>query len=146
MSEDICIICQDSGNELLIKNTFCSCNYKRHNSCWLEYIKSKPINTCVQCRKVLNNIPQYLVPHPIEPPSQYYQVNSNEISYQQLQEIIRNSSIVQHDNSNIQNNSTIQGPITEDAQRFNKKIKIIKLFTLALILLVISIILIRFID
>ena len=153
MSEDICIICQDSGNELLIENILCNCKYKRHNSCWLEYTKTKTVLTCLQCRKVLdqNIIPPYLIPHPRELPVQYYQTsnyqtsnyqpNHIEISYQQLQDIIRNISTAQTISTTAQ---LVEQPIVE--QPINKKTKIIKIVVLIAILLVISILLIEFID
>ncbi len=48
-----CIICQDSGYEPLQDNTACPCKYKRHASCWIDYVHSKPILDCPICRKNL---------------------------------------------------------------------------------------------
>lgn len=35
-----CIICKGVGVEPLSDNTNCSCKYKRHNSCWIDYVHS----------------------------------------------------------------------------------------------------------
>jgi len=48
-----CIICQDSGSEPLQDNTACSCKYKRHSSCWIDYVHSTPHIKCLMCRKDL---------------------------------------------------------------------------------------------
>jgi hypothetical protein len=45
-----CIICQDSGSEPLKDNTSCPCKYKRHSSCWIDYVHSKTKVTCPICR------------------------------------------------------------------------------------------------
>ena len=46
-----CIICQDIGAEPLQDNTSCTCKYKVHNSCWIDYVNSKTNVTCLLCRK-----------------------------------------------------------------------------------------------
>ena len=46
-----CIICQDDNSEYLQDNTFCDCKYKVHASCWIDYVHSKTIVTCLMCRK-----------------------------------------------------------------------------------------------
>ena len=46
-----CIICQDANSEPLQDNTSCTCKYKVHASCWIDYVHSKTIVTCLMCRK-----------------------------------------------------------------------------------------------
>jgi len=46
-----CIICQDNTLEPLQDNTYCDCKYKIHASCWIDYVHSKTIITCLICRK-----------------------------------------------------------------------------------------------
>jgi hypothetical protein len=48
-----CIFCQDSGEEPLQDNTQCNCKYKRHISCWIDYVHSTNIVKCPTCRKDL---------------------------------------------------------------------------------------------
>jgi len=49
-----CIICQDSGAEPLQDNTACSCKYKRHTTCWIDYVHSATNLKCLMCRKDLS--------------------------------------------------------------------------------------------
>lgn len=53
-----CIICKGSGAEPLYDNTICTCKYKRHNSCWVEYVHSTTKVKCLLCRKELKNPPR----------------------------------------------------------------------------------------
>ena len=46
-----CIICQDDNSEPLHDNNACTCKYKVHNSCWIEYVHSKSKAACLICRK-----------------------------------------------------------------------------------------------
>jgi hypothetical protein len=48
-----CIICQDIGSEPVQDNTTCSCKYKRHPSCWIDYVHSREKVICPLCRKDL---------------------------------------------------------------------------------------------
>jgi len=48
-----CIICQDTGSEPVQDNTTCSCKYKRHTSCWIDYVHSREKVICPLCRKDL---------------------------------------------------------------------------------------------
>lgn len=59
-----CIICQDSGQELLQENTACPCKYKRHASCWIDYVHSKTKLICPMCRKDLTAKPKASTPKP----------------------------------------------------------------------------------
>jgi hypothetical protein len=48
-----CLICLNAGPEPLQENTACSCRYKRHISCWIDYVHSQPTLKCPTCRKNL---------------------------------------------------------------------------------------------
>lgn len=48
-----CIICQDTGSEPLQDNIGCSCKYKQHPSCWIDYVHSREKVICPLCRKDL---------------------------------------------------------------------------------------------
>lgn len=48
-----CIICQDTGLEPVQDNTTCSCKYKHHSSCWIDYVHSREKVICPLCRKDL---------------------------------------------------------------------------------------------
>ena len=49
-----CIICQDTGLEPIQDNTTCSCKYKCHSSCWIDYVHSREKVNCPLCRKDLS--------------------------------------------------------------------------------------------
>ncbi len=46
-----CVICQDVGSESLQDNTACACKYKRHITCWIDYVHSNKELYCPLCRK-----------------------------------------------------------------------------------------------
>jgi hypothetical protein len=48
-----CLICLNAGPEPLQENTACSCRYKRHISCWIDYVHSQSTLKCPTCRKNL---------------------------------------------------------------------------------------------
>jgi len=48
-----CIICQDTGSEPIKDNKNCTCKYKYHSSCWIDYVHSKDKVICPLCRKDL---------------------------------------------------------------------------------------------
>ncbi len=52
-----CIICQDTGSEPLHENTSCKCKYKRHISCWIDYVHSRDKVICPLCRVDLSSKP-----------------------------------------------------------------------------------------
>lgn len=62
-----CLICKDLGEEPLQENTACSCKYKRHNSCWIDYIHSRPKSTCPLCRTDLSVKAKYIPKVPYTP-------------------------------------------------------------------------------
>jgi hypothetical protein len=60
-----CLFCLSSGTEPIQDNTTCPCRYKRHISCWIDYVHSKPTLQCPTCRKDLTikrPIPTSLTP------------------------------------------------------------------------------------
>ncbi len=90
-----CIICQDKGSEPLQENTFCTCKYKTHNSCWIDYVHSKDKVTCPLCRKDLSFKPATIhtpLIQPTAPPSisaPYIPSQEQQITYQEFIELIR---------------------------------------------------------
>jgi hypothetical protein len=48
-----CIICQDIGPEPVQDNKTCSCKYKCHSTCWIDYVHSREKVICPLCRKDL---------------------------------------------------------------------------------------------
>lgn len=52
-----CIICQlHEDEEPIQENTTCPCKYKRHASCWIDYVNSRPVLTCPMCRRTLSKV------------------------------------------------------------------------------------------
>jgi sensor c-di-GMP phosphodiesterase-like protein len=62
-----CLICKDSGEEPLQDNTACPCKYKRHISCWIDYIHSRPKTSCPLCRTDLSVKAKYTPKVPYTP-------------------------------------------------------------------------------
>ena len=105
-----CIICQDTGSESLQENTSCSCKYKCHSSCWVDYVHSKTTITCPLCRKDLtikplkllatNQTPLIQLPVPTAPPYapslQRIEPSSQQISYQEFVDIIQQYNSTQN--------------------------------------------------
>ena len=98
-----CIICQDSGSEPLQENATCSCKYKCHSSCWIDYVHSKNTITCPLCRKDLT-LKASPKPHSIHTPliqptappyaplPQRTETTSQQISYQEFIDIIQHNT------------------------------------------------------
>jgi hypothetical protein len=91
-----CIICQDSGLEKLQENTSCSCKYKCHSSCWIDYVHSKTLITCPLCRKDISIKPKPTSKTPLIQPSAppytshtLLQENEQQITYQEFIDIIQ---------------------------------------------------------
>ena len=105
-----CIICQDKGSEPLQENTFCTCKYKTHNSCWIDYVHSKDKVTCLLCRKDITFKPATIHTPFIEPTvpqispisiphievTPYIPSGGQQITYQEFVEIIRQHNQPQH--------------------------------------------------
>ena len=121
-----CIICQDKGSEPLQENTFCTCKYKTHNSCWVDYVHSKDKVTCPLCRKDLSFKPATihtpLIQPTSAPPSSAPSIPSQEqqITYQEFVEIIRQH---QSQNTVITIPTAVPQPIqqTQQTQQPNSK-------------------------
>lgn len=142
-----CIICQDKGLEPLQDNKLCSCKYKTHNSCWIDYVHSKDKITCPLCRRDISFKPQATVHTPliqpsapqISPPSTlpYIQSQGQQISYQEFVEIIRQHTTPQNTVINIPSSQ----PTIETNTR--KLTKIILGISLIFVILSIFIIIIK---
>lgn len=52
-----CIICQDAGPEPLHDSKLCTCKYKIHSHCWIEYLNSTNKVKCVCCRTEFTSVP-----------------------------------------------------------------------------------------
>ena len=116
-----CIICQDSGSEPLQDNTACSCKYKRHSSCWIDYVHSTTNVKCLMCRKDLSvkSVPktkssltrplrqnQITAPYTPQPPSESWR----QITYQEFVDTINQSN-------SYQQNATIEVRVTQPVQQ-----------------------------
>jgi hypothetical protein len=103
-----CIICLDSGEEKLITNKLCSCVYKKHKTCWNNYIKSNTSAVCPLCRKNLSSSAQHSISIPIpsapvvEPVTGYQTENYTQITYQEFQDIIQSAQVQQATQEQIQ--------------------------------------------
>jgi hypothetical protein len=89
-----CIICLTDGSEPLQENQTCPCNYKRHNTCWVDYVHSVAVVKCPMCRHVLSQplpptrkprIPTVVSTNPIHTQRDV----GESISYHQFVEIVR---------------------------------------------------------
>lgn len=89
-----CIICQDSGVEPLQNNTSCTCKYKRHISCWIDYVHSNKILKCPLCRKEIATSRKPIQPHFV-PYTSRLQTIQEENSYQNTYQYEREENIIQ---------------------------------------------------
>jgi hypothetical protein len=62
-----CLICKDSGEEPLQDNISCPCKYKRHTSCWIDYVHSRSKISCPLCRTDLSVKAKYIPRAPYAP-------------------------------------------------------------------------------
>ena len=155
-----CIICQDKGSEPLQENTFCTCKYKTHNSCWIDYVHSKDKVTCPLCRKDISFKPStihtpliqptasQILPISTPPSSAPYILTSGQITYQEFVEIIRHhtasfNTVITIPTAVQQTQPIQQTQQTQPIQQHNTK-KIIKIllglaivFTILIIFIVI---------
>jgi hypothetical protein len=117
-----CIICQDKGSEPLQENTFCTCKYKTHNSCWVDYVHSKDKVTCPLCRKDISFKPATIHTPLIQPTAPqvstpYIPSQEQQITYQEFVEIIR-----QHQSQNtVINIPTVVQQTQQTQQPISKK-------------------------
>jgi hypothetical protein len=87
-----CIICLTDGSEPLQENRTCPCKYKRHTSCWIDYVHSVSVVKCPMCRHDLSQP----LPVPKTPPvtrQEFTEIRRNSpgqsISYEEFVEIVR---------------------------------------------------------
>jgi hypothetical protein len=109
-----CIICQDSGSEPLQDNTSCKCKYKRHISCWIDYVHSRDKVICPLCRVDLttkpipktktsmNSIPTITTPLRLTQQTPYSSQLSSipeeqgtQITYQEFAQTVQENTIIQ---------------------------------------------------
>lgn len=114
-----CIICQDSGSEPLQDNINCKCKYKRHSSCWVEYVHSRDKTICPLCRKDLSakSTPKIEYHQSTPYTSQLYEDSSQQITYQEFVDTIQ------------QHNSLNQPriPLTSTPPKQSKTEKVVKI-------------------
>jgi hypothetical protein len=85
-----CIICLTDGSEPLQENQTCPCKYKRHNTCWVDYVHSVAVVKCPMCRHVLSQPRKPRIPTVVSTNPIHNQREVGEtISYQQFVEIIQ---------------------------------------------------------
>jgi hypothetical protein len=141
-----CIICKDLGSEPLQDNIHCTCKYKYHSSCWIDYVHSKNKISCLLCRKdiSINSISTYTIRTPLiaptAPPYSTSRESGQLITYQEFVNIIQHHNTTNNTAINIQSTS-IEQPIQSPKNMllYKKIIKIIIGITiLALIMLLFS--------
>lgn len=149
-----CIICQDSGSEPLQENTSCTCKYKRHISCWIDYVHSRPKVICPLCRKDLtvkptpktkSNIHTPLrQPLPVQTTPYTPQLrtipeeNGRQITYQEFCEIVHQNNQQLQQNVVIQVNNTTQVTTNNNQEKGKKLMKVV--FMLCILAVVITLI------
>ena len=152
-----CIICQDSGTEPLQDNTACSCKYKRHTSCWIDYVHSTTNLKCLMCRKDLSvkatpksksppTVPVRLPPSiPYSPQRTPDEETGQQITYQEFIDTVAQSNSYQHTrNIEVQPSIRVQQPQQQVVQKPISKFK--KCLKIALCLVIIIVIVIVFIT
>lgn len=138
-----CIICQDTGSEPLQDNTSCTCKYKRHISCWIDYVHSRQKVICPLCRKdltvkatpktksTLHTPLRQSAPQPVQPPytpqlRTIPEESGRQITYQEFCEIVHQNT-QQAQNVVIQVNNTTQVSTNNNQDKANKFFKIVLL-------------------
>jgi hypothetical protein len=148
-----CIICQDKGSEPLQENTFCSCKYKTHNSCWIDYVHSKDKVTCPLCRKDISFKPATIHTPLIQPPAPQislintpqidvipYIPSGSQLTYQEFVEIIRHHTALS--NTVITIPTAIQQPISQQSNS-QKMMKIIIGLALVFVIIILFILILK---
>jgi hypothetical protein len=136
-----CIICQDIGSEPLKDNSVCSCKFKYHSSCWIDYVHSGTKTKCPVCRSEFKNIiknkqstktskESNTMPYTIQPSAPPPPSVGIHISYQEFHD-----TVVQSTNSYQQSNR-----ISEQTSQNNNDLKLSKSFKLLLCSLILTII------
>ena len=125
-----CLICQDSGSEPLQDNIACSCKYKRHASCWIDYVHSKNELHCPMCRKDISTkskkrfIPQVRpvrVPPYIPILEPIREERSRQTSYEELRDSDRTLSSSYQNNVSIPVNTVHNIRVEQETSSQNKK-------------------------
>jgi hypothetical protein len=119
-----CIICLTDGSEPLQENRTCPCKYKRHNSCWIDYVHSVTVVKCPMCRHDLSQpLPKTpLIQGSVQPVTrqEFTEIQRNSpgqsITYEEFVEIVRVATEVHE----AQGQEQIQ---REEAQREKQKCK-----------------------
>ena len=152
-----CIICQDSGTEPLQDNTACSCKYKRHTTCWIDYVHSTTNLKCIMCRKDLSVKPTPKsksptiapVTIPYSPQRTPDEETGQQITYQEFIDTVTQSNSYQH-TRNIEVHPSIriqQQPQQQQQQVVQKPIsKFKKCLKIVLCLVIIIVIVVVFIT
>jgi hypothetical protein len=149
-----CIICQDTGSEPLQENTSCTCKYKRHISCWIDYVHSRSKVICPLCRKDLTVKPTPKTkptastplrqPAPVQPIPYTPQLrtipeeNGRQITYQEFCEIVHQNNQQTLQNVVIQVNNTTQVNTNNNQEKGKKLMKLV--FILCVIAVIITLI------
>jgi hypothetical protein len=144
-----CIICQDSGSEPLQDNTSCTCKYKRHPSCWIDYVHSREKVICPLCRKDLSVKPKskptektpLRQPTPVQTPytpqlRTIPEESGRQITYQEFVDTINNYNRTQ--NTIVEVRPSIQPvPVTSKPQtRAQKIVKLVVILGIIVAVLV----------
>ena len=99
-----CIICKDIGSEPLQDNFSCACKYKRHNSCWIDYVHSTQTVKCLICRQSIKPVTspkthsalhRSTITSPLIQPSApepYALPSGTPISFNEVQQILENNT------------------------------------------------------
>ena len=127
-----CLICKDSGEEPLQDNTACPCKYKRHNSCWIDYIHSRSKTSCPLCRTDLSVKAKYTPKVPYTPQLRTIpEERSREERLIQITQSYQNESIIE---------------VQQPQQQFQKKVSkfLTSLLCAALITAIIVLVIIVF--
>lgn len=134
-----CIICHDSTSEPLYDNTYCSCKYEKHASCWIDYVHSNSKLNCPTCRKDLSikqhisqpirNLPYTTRMEPI------HEEHTQTLTYQEFQDYL-SENILTHNSRHIQHRL-----IQNQSQPESKWKKITKIvLTLSIIVVIVIVI------
>lgn len=144
-----CIICKDTGSEPLQDNFSCACKYKRHNSCWIDYVHSTKTVKCLICREPIKAVappktqsalhrPTITTPL-IQPsaPEPYALPSGTPISINEVQQILEINTY--------QNNNPVVQPKSEKVAAKQKSTKVYKAICILGIVIFIVVVTILFI-
>lgn len=142
-----CIICHDSTSEPLYDNTYCSCKYEKHASCWIDYVHSNSKLNCPICRKDLS------IKQPISQPIRNLpyatrmeiipEEHTQTLTYQEFQDYL-SENIITHNRSNItqQRQRLIQNQQPQES-KWNKITKMVLTLSIIVVIVVVIAVLIQ---